>query len=195
VDEVPIPARNDESEVFKRVASYYDVPAYVRRGRRVQDIYDVLLARCRQKRAELAAMVRMRLGMVQAFAGEWAEIRFLLADDEQIDLLQTLVTLLEPKLRAPIEPTTSRRILRRELGELIASLERFNRRWREFLEAVDLTEVNAERDGYNRYYILEKECAIRSPALARQGFRRLEPLTHADLFAHLPLLGVPRLAD
>jgi hypothetical protein len=57
---------------------------------------------------------------------------------------------------------------------------------------VDLSQVNALRDGYNRYYVLEKECASRSPRTARHGFRPLPPLTADDLAALLPPLPVPR---
>ena len=38
----------------------------------------------------------------------------------------------------------------------------------DFLRDVNLSRVNALRDGYNRYYVLEKECAVHSPQLARQ---------------------------
>ena len=86
-----------------------------------------------------------------------------------------------------------RKALRQALTELTESIERFNGRWREFLTQVDLTAVNEARDGYNRYYLLEKECALRSPNLARQGFRRLAPLTPADVAELLPLLPVPQL--
>jgi hypothetical protein len=81
--------------------------------------------------------------------------------------------------------------LRRALAELCGSIELFNRRWREYLPTVELNEVNALRDGYNRWYVLEKECAVRSPRLAREGFVRLEPLSSASLLELLPPLGVP----
>jgi hypothetical protein len=55
--------------------------------------------------------------------------------------------------------------------------------------------VNEARDGYNRYYVLEKECAIRSALLARRGFCRLEPFTLEQLAALVPELPVPRLAE
>ena len=58
---------------------------------------------------------------------------------------------------------------------------------------MDLGPVNEVREGYNRYYLLEKECALRSPLLARQGFVRLNPLTVDDLAALLPPLPVPQL--
>jgi hypothetical protein len=50
------------------------------------------------------------------------------------------------------------------------------------------------RDGYNRYYLLEKECALRSARVAREGFVRLAPLTLDDIRKMLPLLPVPTLA-
>jgi hypothetical protein len=64
-----------------------------------------------------------------------------------------------------------------------------------FLHTVNVTPVNELRAAYNRYYLLEKECALRSVRLARQGFRRLEPLTVEELALLLPLLPVPELND
>jgi hypothetical protein len=55
--------------------------------------------------------------------------------------------------------------------------------------------VNGLREGYNRYYLLEKECALRSPRLARQGFVRLPAVTVDDLAAQLPPLPVPQLRE
>jgi hypothetical protein len=80
------------------------------------------------------------------------------------------------------------------LHELCESLERFNRRWQEFLDKIELDALNRLRDEYNRYYPLEKECAVRSWRVARHGFQPLAPVTHADLAARFPLLPAPRLA-
>ena len=85
--------------------------------------------------------------------------------------------LFRSRLRMPVPSTRSLRVLRRALHELRASIIRFNERWNAFLPTVDLSELNAQREAYNRYYLLEKECALRSARLARQGFRRLEPLS------------------
>jgi hypothetical protein len=193
MDDIPILGR-DEDRLLKQIEARYDAPAYVRRARDVQGAFDGLLQKCRAKRNELLGMVRIRLGALHGLAGEWDALRPLLADDEQVHVLQQMYADLNPQLRVPVAPTSSARTLRRALRELSASLERFNRRWREFLPQVDLTPVNALREGYNRFYLLEKECALRSPRLARQGFRRLEPLTAGDLAAVLPPLPVPRLA-
>jgi hypothetical protein len=195
VDEVIIPGRDDANEVFKRFASQYDAPAYMRRARQVQRAYDDLRERCRRRRDEMLRMVCTRLGTLRALAGEWERLRGCLADEQHVESLKSLFDLLQPKLRLEPAVTRSLRTLRRELAELRESIDRFNRRWPGFLESIDLTALNALRDGYNRYYVLEKECALRSPRLARQGFQRLEPLTLDDLAREFPLLPLPRLSD
>jgi hypothetical protein len=40
-------------------------------------------------------------------------------------------------------------------------------------------------------YLLEKECALGSSRLARQGFQRLNPLDPEDFLRIMPLLPVP----
>ena len=94
-------------------------------------------------------------------------------------------------MRAPVEPTTSARALRGALHGLAQSAERFNRRWVAHVRGLDLTALNAQRTDYNRYYLLEKECAVRSPHIARAGYQPLDPATHDDLLAVLPPLPVP----
>jgi len=54
--------------------------------------------------------------------------------------------------------------------------------------SMGLDGVNELRDGYNRYYVFEKECATRSPLVARHGFRPLPPVSHADLLERFPPL-------
>jgi hypothetical protein len=132
--------------------------------------------------------------MLRALAGDWAVVRTRLQDDQQLDVLRDLHATLEPRLRLSVHRTTSLRKLHRALRELQESLERFNGRWKEFVSGVDLSHINELRADYNRYYVLEKECAVRSPVLARQGFTRLEPFTKEHLLALLPPLPVPRLA-
>lgn len=192
MDHVTIAGREDERDLFKQFTTHYDAPAYIRRAKGVQEAYEQLLARCRAKREELIEMSRSRLGVLQGLAGDWRELLSYLADAEQLAVLEKLVILVEPSVRGPIARTSSGRALRRALAELNESLARFNRRWEAFVREVNLDAVNALRDGYNRYYLIEKECAIRSPTLARQGFQRLEPLTHDEIFEALPLLPVPR---
>jgi hypothetical protein len=169
----------------------YDVPAYVRRARQVQAEFDHILSRCRRQREEWLSMVRLRLGTLRALAGEWSALRPLFKE-EQLHVLQELEAVLNPQLGFPVAPTTSQWVLRQALSELRDSLERFNRRWAAFLHEVDVSRVNELREGYNRYYVLEKECALRSARVARRDFQPLPPLTREDVEALLPLLPVPR---
>ena len=74
--------------------------------------------------------------------------------------------------------------------EIAAAVRRFNLAWAKFLQSLDLSAINNLRAGYNRYYVLEKECALHSAKLAEVGFRPLPPLTHAELAALFqPLRG------
>jgi hypothetical protein len=195
VSDIPIPRRDEAREAFNELLAQYDGPAYLRRARRVQGSHDALLDLCRRQREEWLAMARVHLGLVRGLAGDWPALADHLADHEESRLLHELWALLQPRLRVPVEPTRSARVLRQALRELIESLARFNRRWVEYVRGLDLTDVNAERADYNRYYLLEKECAVRSPHIARQGYRALDPVTADDLLAALPPLPVPRPRD
>ncbi len=194
MDDVTILGRDDERRIFKEFEAQYGAPAFVRRARETEQALELLLERCRRQRDEWLGMTRTRLGMLGGLAGRWEAVRPLLADDDQVTLLAELERLLQPRLRVPVQPTSSARVLRRALTELLESLECFNRRWLEYLAEVDLSRINELRDGYNRYYLLEKECAVRSARVAREGFVRLPSLTSADLVGLLPPLPVPRRA-
>jgi hypothetical protein len=187
VNDIPIPSRDEGSQVFEDVLAHYDAPAYVRRARRVEAAYEDLLARCRQQRDEWLALVRVRLGTLRALAGSWEALAPYLEGGET-RTLEGLYADLAPRLRVPVAPTSSARALRTALQELCESLERFNRRWLEFVRGLDLGALNAERADYNRYFLLEKECALRLPHVARFGYKPLEPLTAHDLLALFPAL-------
>lgn len=195
MEEEIILGRDESGEVFKRFLAQYDAPAYIRRARGVQVAFEQLLEQCRRRRAEWLEIVRLRIGMLHGLAGDWNNLLPLLANEEQLDILRYHLAALAAPLRAPLEATTSTRALRAALRELHESLERFNERWQVFLIGVDLTAINEMREGYNRYYVLEKECAVRSARIARQGFSPLPPLTIEDLAAHFPLLPVPCLRN
>jgi hypothetical protein len=191
MDEIPILGRGDAGDLHRQVLAQHGPPAYVRRGAGVEAAYEQLLNQCHRQRDEWLVMPRFRLGVLHALADDWPRLRPLLADDGQLAVLVELVTILQPRLRDHVEATLSTGKLRLALLDLVESLERFNRRWQLFLPTVDLAPINQLRDGYNRYYVLEKECAVRSPRIARQGFRPLPPLTVTDLAAALPALPVP----
>jgi hypothetical protein len=186
-----LPLGRPDNVELGQLLSRYDGPAFVRRDRRVREAFEGLLDRCLRQRHEWLDIVGVRVGALYALAGGWDSLALTLADAGQIDILRQLHATLKPELRAPVEQSASIRILRQATRELVSSMERFNRRWRQFLREVDLSEVNSLRETYNRYYLLEKECAIRSTRLARQGFQRLEPVTREELAARFPMLTIP----
>ncbi len=193
MDDFIILGSRDERWVSQRVLGNYDAPAFVRRAHRVRDALDSLLARCRQERDRRLTMPRLRLGLLKAAAGNWFRLRPFLANDHQITVLQELESELSPRWRSQVEPTLSDRKLERALQTLRESLEYFNARWPDFLATVNLTMVNESREGYNRYYLLEKECALGSARLARRGFQKLPPFTLEELNSHFPILPIPEI--
>ena len=78
-------------------------------------------------------------------------------------------------------------------GNLVASLNRFNRRWAEFLGRLDLEPLNRSVDHYNRYYLLEKECCLGSARLAARHFIPQARVTRESLLEAHPILPVPGL--
>jgi hypothetical protein len=185
---------SDEQQYFQKLTSYYDAPAFVRRVKRVEESYQLLLEHLARQRDEQLAIVRLRVGQLTALAGEWSALRPIFAFEEDIARLRDLHGELQPKLRLPLEPTAVPRVLRAAAQELIEANELFNARWRRRIDKLDLTFINQLRDGYNRHYLLEKECSLGSARVARVGFRPLEPLTGADLFQIFPPLPVPTLS-
>jgi hypothetical protein len=182
---------DDELRLRMMVAAQYDAPAYIRRARGVEAALEQLVERCRGQRAEWLYGVRLNLAVLRAGISRWGDLQPLLADDSQLSALEVLhAEAGDPEV--PIMGVGSRRTALRRLR---AAVERFNRRWLDFVDRMDLAELNRLRDGYNRFYLLEKECAVGAARLLPQTFRRLPPFTTADLLVRLPPLPVPRLAD
>jgi hypothetical protein len=194
VEAMPIDAgQHDQGGLSEHLFALSGLPAYARRAIQVQDASEELIASCRQERNRLLTMVRLRLGRLHALAGGFDTLRPWLWNEESRLVLQSLHKLLEPRLRISIGPSGSSWLLRQALCELKKSVDRFNRHWQEYLEGLDLSRINALREGYNRYYTFEKECAVGSPRLARQGFEPLPPLRSEDIAALLPCLPSPEL--
>jgi len=190
----PVTVGSEDARELRELMAHFDAPAYVRRARHVDGTYEQLLERCRCLRQEWLTMVRTRLGQLAALSDGWEAIRPALSAGEELQSLRRLHDELRPELRIAPAPTESLRVLRRAAVALQGSIGRFNQRWSTFLGELDLVPLNRLRDEYNRYYVLEKECALRSPRLAREGFRPLRPLTVDDLAAQFPTLPVFRLA-
>lgn len=184
---------DEEQKRFTALISHFDAPAYLRRARAMQDALAELDGRCSRQREEWLKMPQLRIGRLILLAGAWERLAPLVATAEDLTTLRTLHETLSPTLRAPVERTPSDRQVRAELRLLIESLERFNRRFAAFLAGVELTQLNSLIDSYNRNYVFEKECAVRSPRLARHGFQPMSPMSHDDLKLRHPMLPVPKL--
>ncbi len=195
MDPIPVPAYADEQHVIKEMIGRFDAPAFIRRARRVEESYQHLLAKLDRERTQKLEMVRLRLGQLRALAGSWSALEPWFPDAAELTALQSLHDLLRPVLRLPPEPTTSWRILRGALVELTEAMAIFNRRWQKVLAQTDLTPVNAEREGYNRYYLLERECALGAARASREKFRPLESLTPTEIAERFPLLALPRWVE
>jgi hypothetical protein len=180
-----------DHKIFGQVLSQYGGPAFVRRGREAQLAFDTLAEACRVKREEWLQFVRLALGELFALAGSRAALKELLDDPQQYQSLAMVMDDLQPHPRLPPAPRASKRVLRRALGELREAIQRFNQRWRAYIAELDLQHVNEIRDRYNRFYLLEKECALGSSRLARHGFQRLAPVEPEDFLKIMPLLPVP----
>jgi hypothetical protein len=186
--------RNDEGTPLggidaeiKELLGLFDVPAFARRGQDLEYALVRLRSRSRRQRAAMLEMVRLRLR-------QWAA-----AADPEADsiVFQSSIASLWPlaEAEAPRWATrsTSTWRLRAIARDLIASVERFNRRWAEHLEGLDLAPINRQVDNYNRYYLLEKECSLGSARLAARNFVPKAHVSLDDFRPDLPLLPVPVL--
>jgi hypothetical protein len=190
MNDVPIPGKDDEGQIFRQIVGHYDAPAYIRRARAVEESFRSLIEHVRRQREELLKFVRLHLATLKAQAGTWEALDGV-ATVETRERLERWFDELRPTLRVPVEQATSPRVLDRTLNELRQSVERFNRRWRQIVDEINWAVINQVREDYNRYYLLEKECALRSTRLARIGFQRLAPLGPTDVLVELPYLCLP----
>jgi len=186
MDDIVIPAKSEPQ--YQYVLAQFGGPAFMRRAHRAEAALADLLHRLRCTRHEWLHMVRLRLGQLHALAGGWRRLARL-TDADSLAALRNLFDELQPRLRVPIEATDNDATLRAALADLQESTDRFNERWRKLLDETDLTEVNRRRDEYNRWYLLEKECFVGSPRIARQGFRPLEMVTRERLAEWMPALA------
>lgn len=122
-------------------------------------------------------------------AGDW---RRLAGDDPgALGALAELETMLPGVLRYPPGRAWWIALPRLEYRRWNRDLETFNSFWLKTVESTDLAPVNRRREAYNRWYLLEKECALGSARLALAGYQPLVPLTSADVLARYPALPVP----
>jgi hypothetical protein len=186
-DDAPPPEVVDPE--MRQLLGLFDVPAFARRGHELEHATKRLLDRCHAERVRRLEMVHLRLR--QWSAGVEGPESWRTTFRSSLDPLWQTADAPLPATwyRTPASPRRRRTIAR----DLIASVERFNRRWLDHLETLDLSTLNTLIDHYNRYYLLEKECVFRSARIAARNFTPRSHLTINDLLHHHPLLPVPAL--
>ena len=134
----------------------FDVPAFARRGQELEFTLGRLHDRLTRERGAMLEMVRVRLRQWSRVATSPDDGReaFGLAVAEWLRAVET-----EPAWA--VSPGTPRQRAT-AAKDLVVSVERFNRRWSRFLDELKLGPIHAMIDGYNRYYLLEKECVFGS---------------------------------
>jgi hypothetical protein len=178
-----------DSEI-KELMGLFDLPAFARRGQDVEYSLKRLHARCRLQREELLEMVRLRLRQWAKVATGWPDWSGIWCFP--VDSLWDMAHSEEPQWAVRPAPPRLRKAVARDL---IASVERFNKRWEQFLEALNLDPINQMIDQYNTYYVLEKECVMGSPRLATRHFAPVPRVSVEGLREEYPTLPVPRLID
>jgi hypothetical protein len=188
-DDEPTPIASADPEL-NQLLGLFDVPAFVRRGQDLEYALARLHDRCRRQRHAMLDMVRLRLRQwARAASGPTAWSTTFTAP---IDPLWLLCGAEPPEWAgadAAVPPRRRLAIAR----DLVASINRFNRRWSHFLEELDLEPMNKRIDQYNRYYLLEKECSLGSARLAARHYDPKPRLTHELLRAEYPVLPVPEV--
>ncbi len=166
----------------------FDAPAFARRGMDLEFTLERLHARLRRERERMLEMVRLRLRQWAAAADGSDGWRSYF--DRPIDDLWPLAGVPEPpSWSMSAAPPRRRRAVARDL---VASIERFNRRWEKLLDALNLEPINTMIEHYNRYYVLEKECVLQSSRLAALHFTPYAPLCISELRAEYSVIPVPR---
>jgi hypothetical protein len=174
---------------MRQLLGMFDVPAFARRGQDLEFSLEALAARLRRERSAMLDMVRLRLRQWAAAATS--------PDDGAEHFpasLRPLVAALGGDPPAWSAVPGSRRRRAGAARDLIASVERFNRRWAKLLDELDLRPINAKIDAYNRYYLIEKECVFGSARLASRAFSPRPGVSVESLrecHPMLPSLGPP----
>jgi hypothetical protein len=185
-----LPAMNSEIEMeVKELMGLFDLPAFARRGQELEATLRRLHLRCHAARGQLLDMVQLRLRQwARAAAGNesWRGIF-----TTTIDPLWELAGADPPRWGLSDAPCKRRQVIARDL---VAAVERFNRRWHQFVDRTNLKPANFVIDQYNRYYVLEKECVVGSARLAVRHFTPVPRHTKAMLLEEHPTLPVPKLA-
>jgi hypothetical protein len=164
-------------------AAALGVPAFVRRANALEEAVTILHDRIRSERLRRVRFLHAAARELEASrrAGAALPPGISVALDE----ITGEGTRFRPGPPAPAVPSPRRsamlmRRLRRRISE-------FNERWSAYLAAVSLDEVRSPQTGYNRWYPLEREFALRG---VRMPFTPVRLLDREDLIRMHPGLPV-----
>jgi hypothetical protein len=184
-----LPSMNSEIETeVKELMGLFDLPAFARRGQDLEATLHRLHLRCRAARGQLLEMVQLRLRQWSRAAVGNESWRGIFTST--IEPLWELAEADPPRWEFSDAPHKRRQVVARDL---VAAVERFNRRWHQFVDRTNLEPTNFVIDQYNRYYVLEKECVMGSARLAARHFTAVARRTKAMLLEEHPTLPVPEL--
>jgi hypothetical protein len=185
-----MPSMNSEIETeVRELMGLFDLPAFARRGQDLEATLRRLHARCRAARVQLLEMVHLRLRQWSRASGGSESWRGVFTST--IEPLWKLAEAEPPRWELSDASFGRRQTIARDL---VMAVERFNRRWLQFVDRINLEPTNFMIDQYNRYYLLEKECVMGSARLAARHFSPVRPLTTSMLLDEHPTLPVPELA-
>ena len=173
--EIVLGRSTDWDDLTQRLIGLFDQPAYMRRALRVEDAIRGLEQRLFKQREQQLEFVRRPLRIWRALSQRDPAIAERLNENNR-QVLDTLLTTVLTDNR-PLAGSLWLPRPRKVLTEIHHAVERFNERWGQLLDVVDVSPINQRIDEYNEHYLLEKECAFRSPRAAARGF---QPLAHVD---------------
>lgn len=178
--------------IAQLVLGQFDAPAFIRRAKSVEMDTETLFHKCKKHRNGWLHQPQRAFHAIKSRVGgtppDWQRLLAWSKQPEQIAYLRDLDPFLEPALRFPPKPSRWFWGISQEIEILRKQIKGFNQAWLEWVQELDLSEINNARDGYNKWYLLEKECSILSCAVASQGFVPLTLLTPGDILSWFPLI-------
>ena len=171
-----------------------EVPAYIRRARRMEEAVERLYVEVAEVREGFLEFTCLRLRELLDVMSEDYGRRL---PEETVRALGVILDAVDEhpsilKLMARPRPPHDRREPESALALLRKSVDRFNTRFSRWLtEEAPLDAVNEEIRGYNKHYSFERQCALRFVPLDKVMFEPRAPLTEMDLLTRFPLLPRP----
>jgi hypothetical protein len=181
-------------EFLKLLAQQGEEPSFLRRAKATHEAWEALLKSCQSQRQDMLRWVRMHLAnLARQLNEDWSQLEPFLESDCQISGFRNMYEQWNAQLPVGVNSTSPWSTIRSSLKEFARSVQRFNRAWSNFLQRVDLDDVNRLRSDYNKYYPIEKAAAFDSEEIGRLGFDPLEIVTVEQLAAIFPPLPLPVL--